>query len=725
MEILSLRIGGMSCASCAQSIEKEVLKLDGVSYSSVNYAVGSGKFKVSDFQTHEEIKQKIISLGYSIIEDKIDSNESKNHEINAHFKKFLLSLTLSIGIFSLAMWPFMNLPNKLVNWYLQLVLCLPVWAWIGLKFQKSLFRFIKTGKSNMDTLVGLGTTAAFLYSFFVTVFNQYAIQMGLTQKVYFEAVGFIISFVYLGQFFEEKAKKKATEALQELLHLSSKNSNIIINDEVKNIPTNEVKVGDIVRVKPGEKVPVDGKMIKGRSSIDESMISGEPIPVEKEQGDMVLAGTINGESVFDFKAMKVGGDTFLSQIINYVEEAQNAKPKIQRYADKVSSIFTPVVIGISIITFSLWYLFGPTPIWGNAVSNFIAVLVIACPCALGLATPTAVVVATGRASLQGLLISGGDIIEKAVGIDTIIFDKTGTITEGKPSIIEVNILKDEKVVLQELASIEQFSEHPLSKAIVNYSLEKGLILSEPDSFEIIKGMGIAAEINDSEYLIGNKALLANHNINLSDKIELTEIGSFVFIAKNGEHIGSLVIGDQIKESSKNAILKFKALGIETWMITGDNEKIARSVAKDLSIDHYIGNALPLKKAAQVEKLQKEGKRVAMVGDGVNDAPALAKAHLSLAMGTGTDVAINTSDVTIVKGDLAKAFDFIQLSEGTMNIIKQNLFLSMVYNTLLIPIAAGVLFLFDGPLMPPELASIAMALSSISVVLNSLRIKRLI
>ncbi len=486
-----------------------------------------------------------------------------------------------------------------------------------------------------------------------------------------------------------------------------------------------MKVGDIVRVKPGEKVPVDGKMIKGRSSIDESMISGEPIPVEKEQGDMVLAGTINGESVFDFKAMKVGGDTFLSQIINYVEEAQNAKPKIQRYADKVSSIFTPVVIGISIITFSLWYLFGPTPIWGNAVSNFIAVLVIACPCALGLATPTAVVVATGRASLQGLLISGGDIIEKAVGIDTIIFDKTGTITEGKPSIIEVNILKDEKVVLQELASIEQFSEHPLSKAIVNYSLEKGLILSEPDSFEIIKGMGIAAEINDSEYLIGNKALLANHNINLSDKIELTEIGSFVFIAKNGEHIGSLVIGDQIKESSKNAILKFKALGIETWMITGDNEKIARSVAKDLSIDHYIGNALPLKKAAQVEKLQKEGKRVAMVGDGVNDAPALAKAHLSLAMGTGTDVAINTSDVTIVKGDLAKAFDFIQLSEGTMNIIKQNLFLSMVYNTLLIPIAAGVLFLFDGPLMPPELASIAMALSSISVVLNSLRIKRLI
>ena len=725
MKSISLRIGGMSCASCAGSIEKEISKLDGVCNASVNYAVGSGKFEVSNPHKYEEIKDKIISLGYSIIEEETHNAENENVQIKDHFNKFLLSITLSLGIFSFAMWPFMNLPNRQINWYLQLALCLPIWGWIGIKFQKSLIHFIKTGRSNMNTLVGLGTTAAFLYSFFITVFDDFSIQLGLTQKVYFEAVGFIISFIYLGQFFEEKAKKKATQALHDLLHLSSKKSNIIVNGEVHSIPTNEVKVGDIIRVKPGEKIPVDGKIIKGKSNIDESMISGEPIPISKKQNDKVLAGTINGDSVIDYKALKVGADTFLSQIINYVEEAQNSKPKIQRYADKVSAIFTPVVVVFAMVTFFIWLFLGPAPVWGNAVSNFIAVLVIACPCALGLATPTAVVVATGRASLKGLLIGGGDVIEKAIGINTIIFDKTGTITEGRPSIIEVKIPYNEESVLQEIASIEQFSEHPLSKAIVNYTLEKDIVLSEPDSFEIIKGMGIAAEINGVEYLIGNKALLTKYNISLSDDIELTKVGSFVLIAKDKKHIGSLVVGDKIKQSSKNVIQKFKALGIETWMITGDNEMVANSVAKELNIDHYIAEVLPLDKAAQVEKLQKEGKVVAMVGDGVNDAPALTKANLSMAMGTGTDVAINTSDVTIVKGDLAKAFQFIQLSEGTMKVIRQNLFLSMIYNSLLIPIAAGILFLFDGPLMPPELASIAMALSSISVVLNSLRIKRII
>ena len=515
------------------------------------------------------------------------------------------------------------------------------------------------------------------------------------------------------------------EALNSLFELSSKNASLIIDGELKEVRIEDVNVGDVLRVKPGEKFPVDGKITKGESSVNESMISGEPIPVSKKIGDKVFTGTINEDSVIDYRATKVGNDTFLSQIITFVEQAQNSKPEIQKYADKISAIFTPTVIVISIVTFFSWFFFGPEPVWGNSVSNLIAVLVIACPCALGLATPTAVVVATGRASLKGLLIGGGDIIEKAIGIDTIIFDKTGTITEGKPSVIEVILKDDNDDVFNEAASIEQFSEHPLSKAIVKYSKEKSMSLQEPDSFEIIKGKGLKAEINGKNYLIGNEKLLNENGVSLESSLEVKKIGSFVFIARDNKHVGSIVIGDKIKATSKSTIENFKKRGIETWMITGDNEIVAKSVSNELGIDHFVANALPLDKSTKLENLQSEGKVVAMVGDGVNDAPALAKANLSMAMGTGTDVAINASDVTIVKGDLAKALEFIELSEGTMKIIKQNLFLSMIYNSLLIPIAAGALVIFSGPMMPPVLASVAMALSSISVVSNSLRIKNLI
>lgn len=723
METISLKIQGMSCASCASSIEKEVASIKGVETSSVNYAVETGRFEVSDSDVKEEILKKISDLGYSANQDE-NQNEDEN-KIDDNFKKFVISIILALSIFALAMWPLKNWPSKNINWYLQFILCVPIWGWVGLKFQRSLLTFIKSGKSNMNTLIGLGTSAAFFYSSFITLFTEVSLNIGLTQKVYFEAVGFIISFVFLGQFFEEKAKRKTTEALNSLFELSSKNASLLIDGEVKEVRIEEVNVGDVLRVKPGEKFPVDGKITKGESSVDESMISGEPIPVSKKIGDKVFTGTINEDSVIDYRATKVGNDTFLSQIITFVEQAQNSKPEIQKYADKISAIFTPTVIVISLVTFFSWFFFGPEPVWGNSVSNLIAVLVIACPCALGLATPTAVVVATGRASLKGLLIGGGDIIEKAVGIDTIIFDKTGTITEGKPSVIEVILKDDNDEILNEVASIEQFSEHPLSKAIVKYSKEKDMSLQEPDSFEIIKGKGLKAEITGKSYLIGNEKLLNENGISLENSLEVKKIGSFVFIVRDNEHVGSIVIGDKIKTTSKSTIENFKKRGIETWMITGDNEIVAESVSNDLGIDHFVANALPLEKSTQLEKLQSEGKVVAMVGDGVNDAPALAKANLSMAMGTGTDVAINASDVTIVKGDLAKALEFIELSEGTMKIIKQNLFLSMIYNSLLIPIAAGVLVIFGGPMMPPVLASVAMALSSISVVSNSLRIKNLI
>lgn len=720
MGALSLKIEGMTCAACAATIEREIAAINGVTQSSVNFALEVGSFETTSPGLEEVIKSKIIELGYCV---------GKSHEesvkVNDNFLKFFVSVTLALLIFSLAMWPLRRWPSTTMNWYLQFILCIPIWGWVGLRFQRAVLQFIKTGRSNMNTLIGLGTTAAFFYSTFVTLFTDFSLSMGFTQKVYFEAVGFIVSFVYLGQFFEEKTKKKTTEALNALFKLSSKSAFILKEGQIEEVSIGEVKVGELLRVKPGEKFPVDGKIVKGSSTIDESMVSGESLPVHKKSGDRVLAGTINGESVIDYKATKVGADTFLAQITTFVERAQISKPPIQKYADKVSSIFTPVVIGIAVITFFIWFLAGPEPVWGNAISNFIAVLVIACPCALGLATPTAVVVATGRASLKGLLIRGGEIIEKACAVDTIIFDKTGTVTEGKPSVVEFICKEAREQILSEIASIEQFSEHPLSRSIVEYGKGKGLSLSEPDSFEVIKGKGVKAVINNNNYIIGNKLLLHEYGVEIEGSILSPKVGTYVFIALNGKHRGTIVIGDKIKKSAKDMVLNFKKRGIETWMITGDNEKVALSVSKELNIDHFVANALPLEKSTFLGKLQSEDKVVAMVGDGVNDAPALAKADLSIAMGTGTDVAIHTSDITIVKGDLSMVWDFIELSQGTMKTIKENLFLSMVYNVLLIPIAAGLLVVFGGPMMPPVLASIAMALSSISVVSNSLRIKRLI
>lgn len=731
-----LKIEGMSCASCANLIEREVSQLGGIKSSNVNYAVESGTFTISDdFNDStkkdaliDEVNKKIKDLGFSsqVASDEDNSNreDEKKKKIEENFKQFAISLALALSLFALAMWPLMGWPSKEVNHWLQLILCLPVYAWTGKKFQLSLLNFIKTGKSNMNTLIGLGTTSAFLYSSLITALPELTLAWGLTQKVYFEAVGFIISFVYLGQFFEEKAKMKTTEALNSLLKLGAKTATLVSDVGLKEVEISEVVKGDILRVKPGGKFPVDGKVEKGVSSVDESMISGEPIPVTKEKGSEIFAGTINGDQVIDYKATKVGSETFLSQIIHFVEQAQGSKPEIQKLADKVSGIFTPVVIVLSLITLALWLIFGQEPIWGRAVSNFIAVLVIACPCALGLATPTAVVVATGKASLKGILISGGDILEKAVSVNTVIFDKTGTITEGRPTIInfESDFQGDDKELLGDIASIEQFSEHPLAKAVNQFASEQGVEFDEPDEFEVVKGKGIVAAIDDRSYIIGNESLLVDHKISKNGKLSPKKVGSYIFIARNGKHVATFVVGDKIKLTSKEAIRSFKEQGIETWMITGDNQIVAHAVCEELGIDHYLAGALPLEKSKKIEELQSQGKVVAMIGDGVNDAPALAKANLSLAMGTGTDVAINASDVTLVKGDLLKAVEFLKLSQETMRIIKQNLFLSFIYNSLLIPVAGGVLVVFGGPLMPPVLASVAMAMSSVSVVSNSLRIK---
>ncbi|OUR99726.1 copper-translocating P-type ATPase [Halobacteriovorax marinus] len=722
MKELHLKIDGMSCASCASTIEREVGALDGVTLCSVNFATSGALIEVTNADIQTVIEEKIRELDFFVVEDGSDTKKSENT-----LMKFSISITFSIFLFLFAMGPLMHWPSHQANHYIQFFLALPVWIWIGLRFQKSVLTFFRTGRSNMNTLIGIGTSAAFLYSTFITFFSELSINLGLTQNVYFEAVGFIISFVYLGNYFEERAKRKTKEALDSLLKLSVKDALVKRGDEFVEVGISKVVIGDIIRVKPGGKFPVDGKIIEGSSAVDESMLSGEPIPVTKSTGDKVFSGTINGDSVIDFKAQKVGSDTFLAQIVHFVEAAQNNKPQIQRYADKVSSVFTPIVITMAVITFCLWFFLGSEPIWGNSISNFIAVLVIACPCALGLATPTAVVVATGKASLKGLLIGGGEVIEKANGIDAIVFDKTGTLTLGRPEVVEFKTFGDEdsQVILKDVASIEAFSEHPLSKAVINYAAKSDLKLSEPDFFEVHKGKGIEADIAGSAYIIGSQKLLEEFEIDLSEDAPSEKVGSFIYVAKDKKFVSKFVVGDKIKPNAKEMIAKLKARGIETWLITGDNEIVGNAVASELAIDQVVSNCLPLDKASHIEEIKKSGKKVAMVGDGINDAPALAIADLSLAMGTGTDVAISASDVTIVKGDIEKVVSFIDLSYGTMKIIKQNLFLSMIYNSLLIPIAAGALVLIDGPLMPPILASVAMGLSSISVVSNSLRIRNLI
>lgn len=722
MKELHFKIDGMSCASCASTIEREVGAMDGVKLCSVNFATSSALIEVASESLQEAIENKITELDFLVVKNGDGQKKSENTLI-----KFYISISFSILLFLFAMGPLMHWPSHQVNHYIQFLLALPVWIWIGFRFQKSVLSFFMSGRSNMNTLIGIGTSAAFLYSTFITFFLDLSINLGLTQRVYFEAVGFIISFVYLGNYFEERAKKKTKEALDSLLKLSVKDALVKRGDKFVEVEISKVVIGDVIRVKPGGKFPVDGKVIDGSSAVDESMLSGEPIPVAKTTNDKVFSGTINGDSVIDFKAQKVGSDTFLAQIVHFVEAAQNSKPKIQRYADQVSSVFTPLVITFAIITFCLWFFFGSEPVWGNSISNFIAVLVIACPCALGLATPTAVVVATGKASLKGLLIGGGEVIEKACGIDAIVFDKTGTLTVGRPEVLEYRCFGDKSAteVLKEVASIEAFSEHPLSKAILNHALNENLELSEPDFFEVHKGKGIEADLNGHSYLIGSRKLLEEFEIDLAEDISSSVIGTFIYVARDKKYIAKFIVGDKVKPNAKEMIEKLKDKGIETWLITGDNEIVGSSVASKLGIDQVISNCLPLDKATHIEKIQSSGKKVAMIGDGINDAPALAKANLSLAMGTGTDVAISTSDVTIVKGDIEKVVSFIELCMGSMKIIKQNLFLSMIYNSLLIPVAAGALVLFDGPLMPPILASIAMGLSSISVVSNSLRIRNLI
>lgn len=725
MEKLSYKVKGMSCASCAASIEKKTSDISGVKTAVVNYATESAKFEVDSPKVQQDLLEAVKGLGFElIVAGSEQDNESADEKDHLKIKKFWFSLIFSIGLFWLAMGPGMHWFETKTNWWIQFILATPIWFGVGLPFARAVWVFITTGHSNMNTLIGLGTGAAYFYSAFITIFYEFAQGLKLEQMVYFEAVGFIISFVYLGQYFEARAKTRARSAMDSLLKLGAKVATLVTSEGEKEIAIEKIEKGDQLRIRPGEKVPVDGVVVSGRSLVDESMMTGEPIPVSKSANDEVFAGTIAQDGQFLMKATKIGSETFLAQIIDFVERAQLSKPDIQRYADRISSYFVPIIVVISILTFAAWFLLGPDPKWAHALSSMIAVLVIACPCALGLATPTAVVVATGKASQKGILISGGDIIEKGSTIDAVIFDKTGTLTFGKPEVVKWKAVDgvNESKLLSDIAALEFYSEHPLSKAILKYIESKGLSWDDPDSFEILAGKGLKGSVGDRELFIGTEELMRELGIEADDIDEHKLIGTKAYVAVNKKLSGYFVLDDQLKPDAARTIQDFKKLGVQTWLISGDSVEVCEKLGRDLGIDHVHGRALPQDKATYLEKLQSQGLKVAMIGDGVNDALALSKADLSIAMGTGSDVAMEASDVTLVKGEISRAFDFFKLSKESMRIIRQNLFLSFIYNIIGIPLAAGLFYPLLGWQLPPVFASIAMGASSISVVSNSLRIR---
>lgn len=621
-------------------------------------------------------------------------------------------------------------PEILKNNFILFILATPVQFWVGWQFYRGFFIALRNRIANMDTLIAIGTSSAYFYSVVATFFPQIFRGAGLAADVYFDTASAIITLILLGRLLEARARGGASEAIKKLMGLRAKTARVVRGSEEVDVPIENVAVGDIVVVRPGEKIPVDGIVVEGRTSIDESMVTGESMPVAKEVGDSVIGATINKFNSFKFRATKVGKETVLSQIIELVLRAQGSKAPIQRLADKVTAIFVPAVLGIALVTFVVWLIFGPAPVLTLAVLNFVAVLIIACPCALGLATPTAIMVGTGVGAANGILIKDAESLEIAHKVNAVVLDKTGTITVGKPALTDIVSFGQlpENEILYLAASAEKNSEHPLGAAIVEAAKNKNIALGEAVNFAAIAGAGVRAEISGKKIIVGTKQLMVGQEVaaaeSASKLAELEERGKTVMIvAMDKKEIGLIAVADTPKVSSRAAVEGLKKMGLEVIMMTGDNQKTAEAIAKQVGISHVIAKVLPENKEAEIRKLQDEGKIVAMVGDGINDAPALAAADIGIAMGTGTDVAMEAGDITLMKGDLTSIVAALKLSKMTMKIIKQNLFWAYGYNTILIPVAAGVLYPFFGILLNPILAAAAMGLSSISVVSNSLRLKR--
>jgi Cu+-exporting ATPase len=739
-EKADLPIQGMTCASCVNRVEKALSSLKGVIHVNVNFATERASVEyIPEEVTIRDLKKVVQDAGYQVLEVKEEDIVEKERlarerELSRLKWKFIAGavllapiLILMYGGSFLEKWIGLSMG---ANFFLQFLLATPVQFWVGWQFYVGFWKATKHKTSDMNTLIAVGTSAAYLYSLIVTFVPHLIMVKGLMMDVYFDTSAAIIVLILLGRFLEARAKGRTSEAIKKLIGLQPKTARIIRNGNEMDIPVGEVTLGDIVVVRPGEKIPVDGIVKEGYSSVDESMVTGESLPVEKKVGDKAIGATINKTGTFKFEATKVGKDTVLAQIIRLVQEAQGSKPPIARLVDVIASYFVPVVISIAIITFIVWYVFGPHPALTYAFLNFVAVLIIACPCALGLATPTSIMVGTGKGAENGILIRGAEALETAHQLNTIVLDKTGTLTKGEPSVTD--IVESEKFTKKEIltlaASAEKGSEHPLGEAIVSKAEEEGLGLFESKDFQAIAGHGIEATIDSKRILLGNLRLLEERKIalnGLSQRAEsLSNEGKTpMFLAVEGKVAGIIAVADTLKESSKKAVEALHRMGLEVAMLTGDNERTAKAIAGQIGIDRVFAEVLPEMKAEEVKRLQAQGKKVGMVGDGINDAPALAQADVGIAIGTGTDVAMESSDITLIGGDLKGVVTAIALSKATIRNIKQNLFWAFAYNTILIPVAAGVLFPFFGILLNPIFAAGAMAFSSVTVVSNALRLRK--
>lgn len=732
-----LKIVGMHCASCVNRVEKALLYLDGVQEATVNLALEEAKvIYVPGIVDYPQLKQAVESSGYQVVEPEAGKSidwqaEQQEKNLKQLTRRLWVAVAFTIPVVILSMedmifpWSWLS---QSARWLLLFFLTIPVLFYSGWPFFSSAWKTLKHKSADMNTLISIGSGSAFLYSgvmtFFPTIFPPEA------RHVYFETAAVIISFILFGRLLEARAKSKASQSIKRLIGLQPKTARVLHNGSEQDVPIEAVKKGDRILVRPGERIPVDGVLEEGHSAVDESMLSGEAIPVEKGLGDQVIGGSVNQSGSFIMKATQVGKDTILAHIIKLVQEAQTTKAPLQKLADVIAKYFVPIVIGIAVLSFAIWLWIGPSPALPYAVVVLVTVLVIACPCALGLATPTSILVGTGRAAELGILIRNAEALEKAHKINAIIFDKTGTITEGKPLVTDVISLNgfDSQQVLEMAASLERSSEHPLAEALIKKAKMENISLDHPGHFTNIPGQGIVGRINQQTVLVGNQVFLQEKGVAFDEAEEIISAllpagKSLIYVAVENKLAGIVAVADPIKADSLSAVQSLKNMGIKVFMISGDHERTVQTVAKKVGVDNYFSGVLPDQKANYVKQLQQQGYLVGMIGDGINDAPALAQADVSIAIGTGTDIAMETSDITLIHGDLSAVVSALALSRATVKNIKQNLFGSFFYNVLGIPVAAGILYPFTGVLLNPMIAAAAMAASSVTVVSNALRLKR--